>query len=141
MMMWILDKLLSKILNKSFRAEALGDLWEANYEMVQRGLPVLFRSYVIVWRSVLLVLASIRIKQIEKNDRAKKKPVETENNCKCRCYNDCFIHPSVLTARFLLILLAAASGSLLFVHLGFVEMYRIQHHLDVGNQRQPSLEL
>lgn len=118
--MRLLDKWLSRILDKSFQAEALGDLWEANYDMANQGIPKPFRAWVVIWRSILLILASIQIRQIEEGERFKRKLIMLEVG---------------------LALLAAAGGSFLFICLGHVEnTCHLQHDLATGSHGQPSLE-
>jgi hypothetical protein len=74
MLMPILDKLLSHALVESIRDEALGDLWEAHHRLILEKKSIPVRSFVTIWRALLLVCASI---QIAREDKSKGRDLLT----------------------------------------------------------------
>ncbi len=70
MLMLFLDKVLGRVLDRSFREEALGDLWQANHDMRCEGKHRLYRGLVVSWRSILLIYASIQITRYNSRESA-----------------------------------------------------------------------
>jgi hypothetical protein len=71
MLMPILDRLLSHALVESIRDEALGDIWEAHHRLIMEGRSIPVRTFVTIWRALLLVCASIQIASEDKGKQSK----------------------------------------------------------------------
>jgi len=129
MLMLFLDKVLGRVLDRSFREEALGDLWQANHDMRCQGKHRLHRGLVVSWRSILLIYASI---QITRHDR--KEAVAIGLNLSC------FRISGVLITAIAVSLILGYSPTVWFQQLVLPSAFRDEQS-EVGYSFPPSLEL
>jgi hypothetical protein len=55
----LIESVAKRLVVESIRDESLGDLWEANYNLRQKGTSRFLRTAIFVWNFILLIKASI----------------------------------------------------------------------------------
>lgn len=66
------DAILSKVLVRKIRDVGLGDLWESHLTLRKKGTNKVLTNIITIWRSCLLIKASVQIYYDDRDERRKQ---------------------------------------------------------------------